>query len=72
MKQTKHVNQIDYLADINDKLDTIVALLKINGKERDDQIKILVNMEFSNSQISKLLDIPKGTVDTIRAKQKKL
>lgn len=59
-----------YLSEISEKLDYIIALLMVNGKERNEQIKVLVEMNFTNSKISKILGIPKGTVDSVRAKQK--
>jgi len=53
------------------KLDKLISLFAVQGKEKEEQIKIMVSYGHSNSQISKLLGIPKGTVDSIRAKFKK-
>ena len=64
-------NEIDLLIEISEKLDNLISLLLVQGKEKEEQIQILVNRAFSNSRISQLLGIPKGTVDTIRAKQSK-
>lgn len=63
--------EIELLDEINGKLDDLVASFLIQGKGKEDQIQILVNRGFSNSKISSFLGIPKGTVDTIRAKKKK-
>ncbi len=48
----------------------LIGLNTIQGKHKTDQIKILTSMEFTNAQISKLTGIPKGTVDTTRARKK--
>lgn len=63
--------EIDLLIEISKKLDILIGSLLIQDKERNDQIKILANNGFSNSEIGKMLGIPKGTVDSIRAKFKK-
>lgn len=57
--------------EIINRLDIIIAILVTQGKEKEEQIKILVNKGFSNGDISQILGIPKGTVDTIRSKFKK-
>lgn len=69
--KTKENSEIELLTEISIKLDYVIALLASQGKERDDQIKILVAQGFSNSIVAKLLGIPKGTVDMIRARKKK-
>lgn len=63
--------EISVLLEISKKLDDLITLFAVQGKEKDDQIKIMVSKGYSNSQISVLLGIPKGTVDSIRAKQSK-
>ncbi|MCH7964389.1 MAG: hypothetical protein IH852_10690 [Bacteroidetes bacterium] len=68
IKKPKSDNEL--LIEINSKLNTLVALSAIQGKERDDKIKILSGLEFTNVEISKLLGIPKGTIDGVRAKKK--
>lgn len=69
--KTKEKPEIELLTEISTKLDYLVALMASQGKERNDQIKILVGQGYSNSMVAKLLGIPKGTVDVIRAKKKK-
>jgi len=59
------------LLEISKKLDRLIGILAIQGKDRDDKIKILVSLGFSNSEISRLIGVPKGTVDSIRAKGRK-
>ena len=60
-----------HLAEINLKLNKLIGVTAISGKSKEEQVKILVALGFSNSEISNLTAIPKGTVDVIRAKQKK-
>lgn len=67
----KEKSDIELLTEISTKLDYIIALMATQGKERDDQINILVGQGFPNSMVAKLLGIPKGTVDMIRARKKK-
>lgn len=69
--KTKEKSDVELLSEISSKLDYLIALMATQGKERDDQVKILVGQGFSNSIIAKLLGIPKGTVDMIRARKKK-
>lgn len=64
----------ELLQEISSKLSELIAVIGISGREKNDQIKYLVNRGFSNSDIALLVGIPKGTVDFIRAgfKKKKL
>ena len=59
------------LKEISEKLDKLIAVTATQGKERDDQIKILTSLGFTNQEISNLTSIPKGTVDGVRAKLEK-
>ena len=68
---SNQLTEISVLLEISKKLDDLITLFAVQGKEKDDQIKIMVSKGYSNSQISVLLGIPKGTVDVIRAKQSK-
>lgn len=65
------MNEIDLLSEINIKLEKLVGLFAIQGKGKEDQVFVLASLGFSNSEISTLTGIPKGTVDGIRAKKKK-
>ena len=71
MVKKSEKTEVELLQEINEKLDDLVASFLIQGKEKEDQIRILVNRKFSNSKIANFLGIPKGTVDGIRAKKKK-
>lgn len=47
---------------ILEKLDTIIAMLAIQGKSEDDQIKILRSLNFSFRDIGKLVGMSEGNV----------
>lgn len=70
MKTTKLKSEIELLSEINTKLDDLISLFLIQGKEKNTQINILVKRGYSNNAISKMLGMPKGTVDGIRARNK--
>lgn len=57
--------------EILDKLDKIIGLLAIQGKEKKDQIKILDSLGFTSKFISALTNIPEGTVGRIRSTELK-
>lgn len=52
----------DKKSEITKKLDTIIALLAIQNKERDEQVKILRSLGFSSREIEKITGIPSSTV----------
>jgi len=68
-KQEKTEKEL--LREMIEKLDKLIGVIAIQGKSKDDQIKVLVSLGFTNAEISKITGMPKGTVDTIRAKRKK-
>jgi hypothetical protein len=51
-KQDKTEKQI--LEEINEKLDKLIALNAIQGKNKQEQIKILSSLGFTNVEISRL------------------
>ena len=69
--EKKVLSEIELLREVNVKLDDLITLFIAQGKEKEEQIKIMVDRQYSNSRIASLLGLPKGTVDGIRAKQKK-
>jgi FixJ family two-component response regulator len=69
--KTKTKSEVELLNEISTKMDYLIGLYACNGKERDEQIKILTSQGLANSTIAVLLGIPKGTVDSVRAKMKK-
>lgn len=52
----------ELLEEISGKLDKLTGLLVIQGKEEDQQIKILTSLGFSSNVVGNLLGIPSGTV----------
>lgn len=61
----------DILIEISNKLDKLIGISAIHGKSKDEQVKILTLLGFSNGEISMTTGIPKGTVDSIRSKIKR-
>jgi hypothetical protein len=58
--------------EILEKLDTIIGLLAIQGKEKEEQIGILYSLGFNSIKISKLMGIPDSTIRKYkRSKHKK-
>lgn len=65
------ISDFELLKEISNKLSQLIDIIPLQGKEKDEQIKLLVNKGYSNGDISYLLGIPKGTIDSIRASFKK-
>lgn len=64
----------DLLADISAKLDRVAALIAIQGKEQDVQIRILSKLGIPSSAIGVLMDRSAGTIRwsrTTHGKRKK-
>ena len=59
-KKKKSVEEL--LEEISGKLDKLTGLLVIQGKEEDQQIKILTSLGFNSKEAGNLLGIPAGTV----------
>jgi hypothetical protein len=63
--------KIQLLKSIDEKLNKLIGIMAVQGKNKEEQIKILVSLGFTNIDISRITAIPKGTVDTIRARKKR-
>lgn len=61
----------ELLQEISDKLSELTAVVAIRDMEKNAQVSYLVSAGFSNSDIARIIGIPKGTVDGIRASAKK-
>jgi hypothetical protein len=70
-KKENPQTELDLLQEISEKLDQLISLNLIQGKEKEDQIMLLVDRGYSNSSIANLISIPQGTIGRIRAAQKK-
>ncbi len=64
----KICNELELLREISKTLDTLTAIMEIRGFERDEQIKILLFLGFSNPEICKYTLIPMRTVERVKAK----
>lgn len=71
MPKQNSKNELEILSEINEKLDHLIAVLLIQGKEINEQIDILIKRGMTHSTISALLGIPKGTIDYKGARKKK-
>lgn len=49
------------------KLDIIIGLLAVQNKDKDEQIRVLHDLEFTSKDISKITGIPEGTIGRIRS-----
>ena len=58
---TKEKSELDLLNDLNEKLDTIIGLLAINGKDENHQIKILRELGCDWKFIGLLTDLNPST-----------
>lgn len=56
---------------ISEKLDMIIGLLAVQGKGKDDQIKILSSLGFTSSKIEMATGIPARTVRRRSTKSKR-
>ena len=70
-KLKRNLSELELLQQLNLKLDQLIAITAIQGRKKDEQIRYLVNCGYSNGQIATLLALPKGTIDTLRAKLKR-
>lgn len=50
------------LKEISKKLDWLIALYSIQGKDPDTQVRILRSLNFTFAEVSKLTGIPDGTL----------
>ena len=52
----------ELLEEISGKLDKIMGVLAIQGKEEDSQIRILKNQGFNSEEVGKLVGLKETTV----------
>ncbi len=57
MVTKKEKSEKELLEEINEKLDKIIALLAIQGKDENTQIQILKKLGFEAEEIGKLLGV---------------
>lgn len=69
MKSYKELTEKDILLEISKKLDYLIALTSVSGKEKDEQIKILCS-NFNEYEIANILNIPRTTVQSAKKRLK--
>ena len=57
--------------EVVERLDKIIGLLAIQGREKEEQVHILYALGFNSKQISSMMGIPDGTIRKIKAKRAK-
>ena len=64
---TEEKTEKEILLEISDKLDKLIGLSAIQGKTKEEQIKILHQLGFTSKAIGMFTGIPEGTVGRIRS-----
>lgn len=67
---SKEKTEKELLKEISEKLDKIIALIAMQGKDVDTQIKILRGLKLEWSEIGRLVGI-KGSVAQVRYSRNK-
>lgn len=60
-----------FLMQINENLKKLTDFFVSKDLDEDSKLKFFVNKGYSNSEIAELFGVPKGTIDSRRAKLKK-
>lgn len=55
------------LEQISDRLDKLILIVALQSRPKEEQIKHLSKLGYSNAEMASMLAIPKGTIDSIRA-----
>lgn len=63
-KKTKTISKTteELLEEISKKLDKLTGILAIEGKDEDQQIKILTDLGFTSAEVGSLMGLPSGTI----------
>lgn len=69
--KNKEPSESILLEQISSKLDKLILIMALQGRTKGEQIKYLASAGYSNSEMTQMLAIPKGTIDYIRANIKK-
>jgi DNA-directed RNA polymerase specialized sigma24 family protein len=65
------MTEIELLVEINKKLDRLIGICAIQGKDEERQAKILKSLGFTYKEISNLTGIAEGTLKTWDHRSKK-
>ena len=67
MRSKKDLSEKQLLEQISDKLDRLILVVALQARPKEEQIKHLSKLGYSNAEMATMLAIPKGTIDAIRA-----
>lgn len=56
---------------LTQKIDTLISIIAIQGKEQDEQVRILRTLDYSIIEIANLLGVNSRTIDRKIAELKK-
>lgn len=62
MKKTNKKSERELLEEISKKLDKLIGILAIQGKNEDEQIRILKVLGFTSKQTGNLVGIEESTI----------
>lgn len=65
------MTEIQLLQEISSKLDKLIAVFSIQGKEESKQIEILISQGLTYKHASEILGIPEGTIKSYFHRKKK-
>lgn len=71
MRDNRGKSDNELLQEISSKLTQLIAMNGLSGLEKNDQVRYLVNFDFTILEISRLTGLPSGTVGRIKAEQKR-
>jgi hypothetical protein len=63
----KELSEKQLLEQVVERLDKVILMTPIQGRPKEEQIKYLTSLGYSNSEMANMLATPKGTIDSIRA-----
>lgn len=63
----KELSEKQLLEQVIERLDKIILVTALQGRLKEEQVKFLTTLGYSNSEMANMLATPKGTIDSIRA-----
>lgn len=63
----KEFSEKQLLEQVVERLDQVILATALHGRPKEEQIKYLAGLGYSNSEMANILATPKGTIDSIRA-----
>ena len=63
----KDLSEKQLLEQVVERLDKVTLAIALQGRQKEEQIKYLTSLGYSNSEMANILATPKGTIDSIRA-----